>query len=108
MILLINQNCLQVLNAFEFEKHAGCFTKHPNNHIFLENGKTIYGLVQEVKSSPFNMLEEVIRTLLGGPISEKHLQVWKGDAYYVVLLFFHFFFHFFCVLLFLFANFDDM
>ncbi|RWR86039.1 zinc finger protein [Cinnamomum micranthum f. kanehirae] len=70
-------NFSKVLNAFEFEKHAGCFTKHPNNHIFLENGKTIYGLVQEVKSSPFNMLEEVIRTLLGGPISEKHLQVWK-------------------------------
>lgn len=67
----------------------------------------MYGLVQEVKSSPFNMLEEVIRTLLGGPISEKHLQVWKGDAYYLVLLLYHFLF-IFCVLPFLFANFDDM
>ncbi|PNY17268.1 hypothetical protein L195_g014007 [Trifolium pratense] len=30
------------LNAFEFEKHAGCKSKHPNNHIYFENGKTIY------------------------------------------------------------------
>ncbi|KAL5986151.1 hypothetical protein ACLOJK_028141 [Asimina triloba] len=67
----------KVLNAFEFEKHAGCCTKHPNNHIFLENGKSIYGVVQELRSTPLDLLEDVIKTVIGGPASEKHQQVWR-------------------------------
>ncbi|XP_058099106.1 uncharacterized protein LOC131243631 [Magnolia sinica] len=67
----------KVLNAFEFEKHAGCCTKHPNNHIFLENGKSVYVIVQELRSTPLNLLEEVIKTVIGGPANEKHQQVWK-------------------------------
>ncbi|XP_045830031.1 uncharacterized protein LOC123921484 isoform X2 [Trifolium pratense] len=51
----------KVINAFEFERHVGCKTKHPNNHIYFENGKTIYGVIQELRSTPQNMLFEVIQ-----------------------------------------------
>ncbi|KAF8397534.1 hypothetical protein HHK36_016452 [Tetracentron sinense] len=67
----------KVVNAYEFERHAGCKTKHPNNHIFFENGKTIYGIVQELKSTPQNFLFEVIQTVTGSPINQKSFRIWK-------------------------------
>ncbi|WJX18281.1 hypothetical protein P8452_08094 [Trifolium repens] len=67
----------KVINAFEFERHAGCKTKHPNNHIYFENGKTIYGVVQELRSTPPNMLFEVIQTITGSPINQKSFRIWK-------------------------------
>uniref|UniRef100_A0A2N9IJ15 Tify domain-containing protein n=1 Tax=Fagus sylvatica TaxID=28930 RepID=A0A2N9IJ15_FAGSY len=51
-----NCNHSKALNAYEFERHAGCKTKHPNNHIYFENGKTIYAVVQELKNTPQEML----------------------------------------------------
>ncbi|KAH9626323.1 hypothetical protein KSS87_012867 [Heliosperma pusillum] len=60
-------NFSKVINAFEFERHAGCKTKHPNNHIYFENGKTIYGVVQELRSTPQNMLFDVGFILLLKP-----------------------------------------
>ncbi|KAK9126911.1 hypothetical protein Scep_015757 [Stephania cephalantha] len=68
----------EVLNAYEFERHAGCKTKHPNNHIFFDNGKTIYGIVQELRSTPQNMLFDAIQTVTGSPINEKSFRIWKG------------------------------
>nr|GMD54601.1 uncharacterized protein LOC109187050 [Ipomoea batatas] len=38
------------VNAYEFEKHAGCDTKHPNNNIYFPSGKSLYSLVQELKT----------------------------------------------------------
>ncbi|XP_057424881.1 uncharacterized protein LOC130718320 isoform X2 [Lotus japonicus] len=70
-------NFSKVINAYEFERHAGCKTKHPNNHIYFENGKTIYGVVQELRSTPQNMLFEVIQTITGSPINQKSFRVWK-------------------------------
>ncbi|OVA03533.1 hypothetical protein BVC80_1651g37 [Macleaya cordata] len=67
----------KVLNAYEFERHAGCKTKHPNNHIFFENGKTIYAVVQELRSTPQNLLFEVIQTVTGSPINQKSFNLWK-------------------------------
>ncbi|KAK9127140.1 hypothetical protein Syun_015937 [Stephania yunnanensis] len=67
----------KVLNAYEFERHAGCKTKHPNNHIFFDNGKTIYGIVQELRSTPQNMLFDAIQTVTGSPINEKSFRIWK-------------------------------
>ncbi|KAL5574560.1 hypothetical protein UlMin_016259 [Ulmus minor] len=58
-----SRNYSKVLNAFEFEHHAGCKTKHPNNHIYFENGKTIYQIVQELRSTPENMLFDTIQTV---------------------------------------------
>ncbi|XP_074285157.1 uncharacterized protein LOC141610796 isoform X2 [Silene latifolia] len=70
-------NFSKVINAFEFERHAGCKTKHPNNHIYFENGKTIYGVVQELRSTPQNMLFDVIQTVTGSPINQKSFRLWK-------------------------------
>ncbi|KAJ1416877.1 Jas TPL-binding domain [Sesbania bispinosa] len=70
-------NFSKVINAYEFERHAGCKTKHPNNHIYFENGKTIYGVVQELRSTPQNMLFEVIQTITGSPINQKSFRIWK-------------------------------
>ncbi|KAL2323338.1 hypothetical protein Fmac_027717 [Flemingia macrophylla] len=70
-------NFSKVINAYEFERHAGCKTKHPNNHIYFDNGKTIYGVVQELRSTPQSMLFEVIQTITGSPINQKSFCIWK-------------------------------
>ncbi|KAL5546295.1 hypothetical protein UlMin_005982 [Ulmus minor] len=70
-------NFSKVINAYEFERHAGCKTKHPNNHIYFENGKTIYGIVQELRSTPQNLLFDVIQTITGSPINQKSFRLWK-------------------------------
>lgn len=71
---------MQCLNAYEFERHADCKTKHPNNHIYFENGKTIYAVVQELKNTPQDKLFEVIQHVTGSPINQKNFQTWKGDT----------------------------
>ncbi|XP_044506352.1 uncharacterized protein LOC123226002 isoform X2 [Mangifera indica] len=70
-------NYSKVLNAYEFERHAGCKTKHPNNHIYFENGKTIYQIVQELRSTPASMLFDTIQTVFGAPINQKSFRIWK-------------------------------
>ncbi|KAI9085826.1 hypothetical protein K1719_032240 [Acacia pycnantha] len=70
-------NYSKIINAYEFERHAGRKTKHPNNHIYFENGKTIYGIVQELRSTPQNMLFDVIQTITGSPINQKSFRIWK-------------------------------
>lgn len=72
--------CKQVLSAHEFELHAGGKTRHPNNHIYLENGNPIYSIIQELRTTPSTMLEEVIRRMAGSSVNEERLQAWKGDA----------------------------
>ncbi|RDX98588.1 hypothetical protein CR513_18468, partial [Mucuna pruriens] len=74
--MLVRRN-FEVINAYEFERHAGCKTKHPNNHIYFDNGKTIYGVVQELRSTPQSMLFEVIQTITGSPINQKSFCIWK-------------------------------
>lgn len=69
---------MQCLNAYEFEHHAKCKTKHPNNHIYFESGKTIYAVVQELKNTPQDKLFEVIQSVTGSPINQKNFQTWKG------------------------------
>ncbi|KNA25221.1 hypothetical protein SOVF_008500 isoform B [Spinacia oleracea] len=72
-------NFSKVINAYEFERHAGCKTKHPNNHIYFENGKTIYGIVQELRNTQQNMLFDVIQTITGSPINQKSFRLWKDS-----------------------------
>ncbi|PON38661.1 Jas TPL-binding domain containing protein [Trema orientale] len=71
-------NYSKVLNAYEFERHAGCKTKHPNNHIYFENGKTIYQIVQELRSTPESLLFDTIQTVFGAPINQKSFRIWKA------------------------------
>ncbi|KAF5176192.1 N-lysine methyltransferase [Thalictrum thalictroides] len=70
-------NYSKVINAYEFEKHAGTKTKHPNNHIYFDNGKTVYTIVQELKSTPHNMLFEAIQNCTGSVINQKAFNSWK-------------------------------
>ncbi|GKB48402.1 hypothetical protein Tco_1084060 [Tanacetum coccineum] len=67
----------EALNAYEFERHAGCKTKHPNNHIYFESGKTIYQIVQELRSTPESLLFDAIQTVTGSPINQKAFRSWK-------------------------------
>lgn len=76
----------QVLSAYEFEQHAGAKTRHPNNHIFLENGKPIYSIIHEIKTAPNSMPDEIIKNVAGSSINEETFQVWKGDNYFFSLL----------------------
>ncbi|PWA50092.1 hypothetical protein CTI12_AA476260 [Artemisia annua] len=70
-------NHSKALNAYEFERHAGCKTKHPNNHIYFESGKTIYQIVQELRSTPESLLFDAIQTITGSPINQKAFRSWK-------------------------------
>ncbi|KAD5961561.1 hypothetical protein E3N88_13034 [Mikania micrantha] len=72
-------NFSNVLRAHEFEEHAGGKTKHPNNHIYLENGKPIYSIIQAMKTAPFSTVEEAIKKVAGSSVNEELLQVWKGS-----------------------------
>lgn len=67
----------RVLSAYEFEQHAGAKTRHPNNHIFLENGKPIYSIIHEIKTATNSTPDEVIKNVAGSSINEGSFQVWK-------------------------------
>ncbi|XP_055806826.1 uncharacterized protein LOC129875540 isoform X2 [Solanum dulcamara] len=71
-------NFSKVLSAYEFEMHAGGKTRHPNNHIYLENGKPIYSIIQELKTAPLSQLEEVVKDVAGSSINEQYLEAWKA------------------------------
>ncbi|KAH8506172.1 hypothetical protein H0E87_013123 [Populus deltoides] len=70
-------NFSKVLSAYEFEQHAGAKTRHPNNHIYLENGKPIYSIIQELKTAPLSMIDGVIKDVAGSSINEEFFRVWK-------------------------------
>ncbi|KAI3809426.1 hypothetical protein L1987_25398 [Smallanthus sonchifolius] len=72
-------NFSNVLRAHEFEEHAGGKTRHPNNHIYLENGKPIYSIIQAMKTVPLSTVDEAIKNIAGSSVNEEFLQVWKGS-----------------------------
>ncbi|KAF7804553.1 Increased DNA methylation 1 [Senna tora] len=69
----------RVLSAYEFEQHAGAKTRHPNNHIFLENGRPIYSIIQEIKTAPLSILDDVIRNIAGSSVNEESFKIWKAS-----------------------------
>ncbi|XP_031259836.1 uncharacterized protein LOC116117995 [Pistacia vera] len=73
-------NFSKVVSAHEFEQHAGVKTRHPNNHIYLDNGKPIYSIIQELKSAPLGILEEVVKNVAGSSVNEGSFQVWKASV----------------------------
>ncbi|KAI3799462.1 hypothetical protein L1987_34760 [Smallanthus sonchifolius] len=72
-------NFSNIRRAHEFEEHAGGKTRHPNNHIYLENGKPIYSIIQAMKTAPLNTVDKAIRNVAGSAVNEELLQVWKGS-----------------------------
>ncbi|CAB4314873.1 unnamed protein product [Prunus armeniaca] len=74
-------NFSKVLSAYEFEQHAGVKTRHPNNHIYLENGRPVYSIIQELKTAPLDSLDEVIRGVAGSSVNEESFCVWKATLH---------------------------
>ncbi|GMP96567.1 hypothetical protein CsSME_00045146 [Camellia sinensis var. sinensis] len=71
-------NFSKILSAYEFELHAGGKTRHPSNHIYLENGKPIYSVIQELKTAPHSVLDEVVKNVAGSSVNEESFQAWKA------------------------------
>ncbi|KAL3646651.1 hypothetical protein CASFOL_009195 [Castilleja foliolosa] len=71
-----NCNFSKVVSAYEFELHAGVKTRHPNNHIYLENGKPIYSIIQELRTAPLSTVGSVMKSVAGSAINEKFFKVW--------------------------------
>ncbi|KAL2933948.1 Increased DNA methylation 1 [Bienertia sinuspersici] len=73
-------NFTNVLSAYEFEQHAGgSKTRHPNNHIFLENGRPIYSIIEELKTAPLGILEELVTDMAGSSVNQGSFQAWKEN-----------------------------
>lgn len=70
----------QVVSAYEFELHAGVKTRHPNNHIYLENGKPIYSIIQELKTATLSTLDDVVKAVAGSAVNEEYFKAWKGKS----------------------------
>ncbi|KAF5956054.1 hypothetical protein HYC85_008910 [Camellia sinensis] len=70
-------NFSKIFSAYEFELHAGGKTRHLNNHIYLENGKPIYSVIQELKIAPHNVLDEVVKKVAGSSVNEESFQAWQ-------------------------------
>ncbi|GFZ02300.1 acyl-CoA N-acyltransferase with RING/FYVE/PHD-type zinc finger domain-containing protein [Actinidia rufa] len=70
----------EILSAYEFELHAGGKTRHPNKHIYLENGKPIDSIIQEVKTAPFSVLDEVMKNIAGTSVNEESFQYYYADT----------------------------
>ncbi|CAN0837120.1 hypothetical protein LINGRAHAP2_LOCUS1704 [Linum grandiflorum] len=81
----IKCNYRKNVNAYEFERHANCQTRHPTNHIYFNNGKTIYGVVQELKNTPQEKLFDVVHTVTGSQINQKNFLSWKGKWHHFKL-----------------------
>lgn len=67
-----------MVSAYEFELHSGSKTSQPNNHIYLENGKPIYSIIEELKTVPLSAVDTVIRAVAGPSLNEEYYQLWKG------------------------------
>ncbi|KAH9623496.1 hypothetical protein KSS87_018785 [Heliosperma pusillum] len=71
-------NYSNVISAYEFEQHAGgAKTRHPNNHIFLENGRPIYSIIEHLKTAPLGLLEELVKDMAGSSFNHGSYHAWK-------------------------------
>ncbi|KAL9239246.1 hypothetical protein vseg_013586 [Gypsophila vaccaria] len=73
-------NYTRVISAYEFEQHAGgSKTRHPNNHIFLENGKPIYSIIEGLKNAAPGLLEELVKDMAGSSYNPVSYRAWKDS-----------------------------
>ncbi|XP_030442547.2 uncharacterized protein LOC115664799 [Syzygium oleosum] len=56
------------VSSYIFELHAGGRTKHPYNCIYLENGKTVYKVFQELRDTPEDVLFDAIPIIAGSAL----------------------------------------
>ncbi|EPS71022.1 hypothetical protein M569_03737, partial [Genlisea aurea] len=71
-------NFSKVVSPFEFEQHAGARTRHPNDHIYLENGKSISSIIHELRAAPLGSVEVLIKAMAGSAVNEQYFQVWRA------------------------------
>lgn len=76
---------LQEVTALEFESHADFKTSHPNNHIHLENGKSLHQAVQELKNTARSILCDAIQTVIGASLNREAFSSWKGRTFRDIL-----------------------
>ncbi|RZC78682.1 hypothetical protein C5167_002882 [Papaver somniferum] len=76
----------EVVNAYVFEQHAGSKSKHPNNYVLLDNGKSIYCAVQELRNIPLGSLDKVIQSVVGPSINVQSYLCWKEEKEPVIEL----------------------
>ncbi|XP_039130590.1 uncharacterized protein LOC120266985 isoform X2 [Dioscorea cayenensis subsp. rotundata] len=70
-------NYTEVLSALEFERHAGAATKNQNDHIFLDCGISIYGLVKKVHNLPLDSVCGVLERMIGHPPNAECYEAWR-------------------------------
>ncbi|XP_073297984.1 uncharacterized protein [Primulina huaijiensis] len=75
-------NFSKLVSAYEFELHAGTKTRHPNNHIYLENGKPVYSIIEELRTASLSALDEMLKAVAGSSLNEEYFQVWKANLQY--------------------------
>lgn len=52
----------------------------------MENGRPVYSIIQEIKTAPLSILDEVLKDIAGASVNEEYFQIWKGDDSYLILL----------------------
>jgi len=70
--ILFTFNCKGAQSS-EFEKHAGVTSSHPNNHIYLENGKTLHEVVKHLARVPPELRDnelEAVTGIMNGMVKE--------------------------------------
>ncbi|GER57274.1 acyl-CoA N-acyltransferase [Striga asiatica] len=72
-------NFSKVVSAYEFEIHAGAKTRHPNHRIYLENGKPIYSIIEELRNASLSTIDSVIKAVAGSSVNEDYLRAWKAN-----------------------------
>ncbi|XP_051148685.1 uncharacterized protein LOC127263618 [Andrographis paniculata] len=75
-------NFSKIVSAHDFELHAGTKTRHPNNHVYLENGKPICSIIEKMRTATPSTWDSVIRAVAGSSVHEENLQAWKANLPY--------------------------
>uniref|UniRef100_A0ACD5X0V3 Uncharacterized protein n=1 Tax=Avena sativa TaxID=4498 RepID=A0ACD5X0V3_AVESA len=68
-----------IMNACEFEQHAGQSTNNQNDHIFLETGVSLYKLIQPLKYQRLDLLGDLIEEQTGLPPNMIEYEKWKAS-----------------------------
>lgn len=56
---------MQILSASEFQKHAGVTSRDPNDHIYLQNGKTLNEVLKHLKAMPLVSWQVELEAITG-------------------------------------------
>nr|AQX44193.1 hypothetical protein [Apostasia odorata] len=73
-------NYKREISAREFEKHAEVTpSSQASNHIVLENGMTLHGIVKHLEEVPVELLREKMEMAIGRSIDPNQYATWIND-----------------------------